>query len=141
MLKDAHTHIYVHIRSNLGSRLFWIKYQRPRYFVSSCVQCPDLHSPSTMAGRIVLAGAAQPIPGRTKEEGARIVLDALRHAMEGLQVLHLEGQQREWLHRRFIASQLGVGLGQWKHFKRVHASEIELDGLQQWVRLRPSAAD
>ena len=53
----THTYIYVHIRSNLGSRLFWIKFQRPRYFVSGCqvssvqpsVQCPVS---STMAGRM-----------------------------------------------------------------------------------------
>ena len=161
-----HTHIYVHICSNLGSRLFWIKIQHPS------VQCPALHSPSTMAGRmagsngmssdesedkvkeataasqstsgmasvaagssspqepgrvykdagsglqtatscgIVLAGTAWSIPGRTKEEGAFVAMEALRYATEGRQVLHPSGQQREWLHRRFIASELGVGVGQ-----------------------------
>ena len=88
---------------------------------------------------LLLAGTARPIPGRTKEEGARIVMGALRQASDGQLVLHPLGQQSEWLHRRFLSSQLDIGLATWKYFKRTYFDHIELDDSQQWVRLRPSA--
>ena len=88
---------------------------------------------------IILAGAARPVPGRTKQEGAHIVMDALCRAALGRQVVRPRGQQDEWLHRRFIATDLDVGVGTWKYFKRKYADEIELDESQQWVRLRPAA--
>ena len=89
---------------------------------------------------LLMAGTARAIPGRTKEEGARIVMDALRRASEAQLVLRPPGQEGEWLHRRFINTDLDIGLATWKHFKRTHSQHIELDGSQQWVRLRPSAA-
>ena len=88
---------------------------------------------------LILAGTAQPVPGRTKVDGARIVMSALQRASEGQQVLHPLGQQSEWLHRRFLSSQLDIGLATWKYFKQAYADAIELDDSQQWVRLRPPA--
>ena len=99
-------------------------------------QCSDRDG----SAGIILAGAARPIPGRTKVEGARIVMSALQRAREGQQVLHPLGQQSEWLHRRFLASQLDIGLATWKYFKQAYADVVELDDSQQWVRLRSSAA-
>ena len=87
---------------------------------------------------LLLAGTARPIPGRTKVEGARIVMSALQQASDGQLVLHPLGQQSEWLHRRFLSSQLDIGLATWKYFKRTYFDHIELDDSQQWVRLRPS---
>ena len=42
-----------------------------------------------------------------------------------------------WLHKCFVATQLGIGKASWKSFKKQRASDIELDPQQQWVRLRP----
>ena len=86
-----------------------------------------------------MAGTARPIPGRTKEEGACIILDALQRAKEGQLVLRPRGQAAEWLHKCFISSDLDVGRASWKYFKQTHAADIELDASQQWVRLRPVA--
>ena len=87
---------------------------------------------------LILAGTARPVPGRTKVDGARIVMSALQRASEGQLVLHPLGQQSEWLHRRFLASQLDIGLATWEYFKQAYADAVELDDSQQWVRLRPS---
>ena len=89
---------------------------------------------------VVLAGTAWSVPGRTREDGAAIAMEALQRAAGGHRVLDPAGQRLGWLHRCFLASQLGVGAKTWKHFKRVYTNEIELDGTQQWVRLRPSTA-
>ena len=86
---------------------------------------------------LLVAGTARPVPGRTKEEGACIILDALQRAKEGQLVLRRRGQAAEWLHKCFINSDLDVGRATWKYFKQTHAAVIELDDSQQWVRLRP----
>ena len=88
-----------------------------------------------------MAGTARPIPGRTKDEAARIVMDALRRARDAQLVLRPPGQEGEWLHRRFINTDLDIGQASWKQFKRTHSQYIELDKTQQWVRLRPSFVD
>ena len=107
---------------------------------SDPISPPGLRSEDATSVDLLMAGTARSIPGRTKEEGARIVMDALRRAREAQPVLRPPGQQGEWLHRRFINSDLDIGLATWKHFKRTCSEHIELDESQQWVRLRPSAA-
>ena len=86
-----------------------------------------------------MAGTARSIPGRTKDDAACIVMDALRRARDAQLVLRPRGQEGEWLHRRFINTDLDIGQASWKQFKRTHSQFIELDKTQQWVRLRPSA--
>ena len=99
--------------------------------------------PLAASGPIYLqmAGTARPIPGRTKDDAAFIVMDALRRARDGQLVLQPRGQEGEWLHRRFINTDLDIGQASWKQFKRTHSQFIELDKTQQWVRLRPSTGD
>ena len=94
--------------------------------------------PRDVGVAVVLAGTAWSIPGRTREDGAAIAMEALRRAAGGHRVLDPAGQRLDRLHRCFLASQLGVGARTWKYFKRVYANEIELDDTQQWVRLRSS---
>ena len=96
-------------------------------------------APSDAGAAVILAGTARPVPGRTRDDGASVAMDALQRAAAGGRVLDPAGQCRDWLHKCFLASQLNVGARTWKHFKRVHADDIELDETQQWVRLRPSA--
>ena len=97
----------------------------------------DHQDDDAVALDLLVAGTARPVPGRTKEEGARIILDALQRAREGQLVLRSRGQESEWLHKCFINSDLDVGRATWKYFKQTHAAAIELDDSQQWVRLRP----
>ena len=85
----------------------------------------------------IAAGCASPVPGRTALEAHQVLMAALRRAAEGHQVLHPQGQQGAWLHKCFVATQLGIGTASWKSFKKQRASDIELDPQQQWVRLRP----
>ena len=98
---------------------------------------PD--SPSKEVFPIVVAGCASPVPGRTVEHGAAVIMAALREASFGRPVLHHCGQENEWLHRCFIATQFNVGAKTWKFFKKCYNDEIEFDEQQQWVRLRPVA--
>ena len=98
---------------------------------------PCSQAASTPLG-LQLAGTARSIPGRTRDDAACIVMDALRRARDAQSVLREGGQEGEWLHRRFINTDLDVGQASWKHFKRTHSQSIELDKTQQWVRLRPS---
>ena len=86
--------------------------------------------------QFLLVGTGRSIPGRTSEDGACAIMSALHAAAEGEQVLHPSGQRSGWLHKRFLFSQLGIGLGTWKHFKRTRAAEIELDKSQLRVRLK-----
>ena len=99
-------------------------------------------SPLVASGPIYfqMAGTARPIPGRTKCDAASIVMDALRRARDGQLVLRPRGQEGEWLHRRFINTDLDIGQASWKQFKRTHSQFIELDETQQWVRLWPAVA-
>ena len=95
---------------------------------------------TSMMARLTSCWQAQLGPFRdAPRTGARIVMSALQQASDGQLVLHPLGQQSEWLHRRFLSSQLDIGLATWKYFKRTYFDHIELDDSQQWVRLRPSA--
>ena len=88
--------------------------------------------------RIVLVGTATSVPGRTKEEGAEKILDALRQAAQGEPAWEEgweEGQKGAWLNRRFIATKLNAGAKTWTFFKKQYEEMIELDETQQWVRL------
>ena len=88
------------------------------------------------SGPLLLVGCAQPVPGQTKQSGTEAILRALDLAASGVRVLHPSGQRGEWLHKCFIATQLGVGAKTWKHFKKTQAARIELDDQHQWVRLK-----
>ena len=90
---------------------------------------------------LLLAGTAQPVPGRTKVDGARIIMNTLQRASEGQPVLRRRGQRSEWLHKCFLSSDLDIGRATWKYFKQTHADAIELDDSQQWVRLRHPLPD
>ena len=86
--------------------------------------------------RLWVVGTATSVPGRTKEQGAQVILDALGRAAQGDDVFpEAPGQDGAWLNKRFIATQLNVGLKTWKFFKRTYAEMIVLDEEQQWVRL------
>ena len=86
--------------------------------------------------RLWVVGTANSVPGRTKEQGAQVILDVLGQAARGEDVFpETPGQRGAWLNRRFIASELHAGLKTWKFFKRNYAERIELDEEQQWVRL------
>ena len=82
-----------------------------------------------------VVGTATSVPGRTKQEGAQFIVDALHLAAQGKTVLKA-GQEGAWLHKCFIKTELNVGEKSWKFFKVHHGEIIELDKEQQWVRLR-----
>ena len=105
---------------------------------------PPEHTPPSDGAQLhgaapsfLLVGTARSVPGRTVEDGMDIIWDALVRAARGEKVLDSPGQDLDWLHRRFLATQLNVGTRTWKRFKRRYAEQIELDDMQQWVRLRP----
>ena len=86
--------------------------------------------------RLWVVGTANPVPGRTKEQGAQVILDVLGQAARGEDVFPgTPGQIGAWLNKRFIATKLNIGHKTWKSFKRNYFEMIELDGDQQWVRL------
>ena len=68
-----------------------------------------------------------------------MIMTLLQSAADGNPVLHPEGQHKEWLNRRFIASQLNIGKKSWKFFKEQYKDVIQLDGQQEWVRRKPLA--
>ena len=86
--------------------------------------------------RVWVVGTATSVPGRTKEQGAQIIVDSLHRAAQGEAVLEKPGQRGAWLNKRFIATELNAGDKTWKFFKRHYGEIIELDEEQQWVRLR-----
>ena len=86
--------------------------------------------------RVWVVGTATSVPGRTKQEGAQIIVDALHLAAQGEAVLKKAGQKGAWLNKCFIKTELNVGDKSWKFFKVHHGEIIELDKEQQWVRLR-----
>ena len=87
--------------------------------------------------RVWVVGTATSVPGRTKQEGAQIIVDALHKAAQGDDVLEKNvGQKGAWLNKYFIKTKLNVGDKSWKFFKVHHGEIIELDKEQQWVRLR-----
>ena len=90
--------------------------------------------------RLWVVGCATSVPGRTKEQGAQVILDALCRAAQGEAVLEKPGQRGAWLNKRFIATELNAGGKTWKFFKRHYAEIIELDEEQQWVRLAQEQA-
>ena len=71
------------------------------------------------------------------EDGKDIIWDALVRAARREKLLDMPGVDLDWLHRRFLCTQLNVGTRTWKRFKRRYAEQIELDDTQQWVRRRP----
>ena len=86
--------------------------------------------------RLWVVGTATSVPGQTREQGAQVILDALRRAAQGENVFpETPGQRGAWLNKRFIATELNAGGKTWKFFKRQYAEIIELDEEQQWVRL------
>ena len=101
---------------------------------SSWLPDDEAHTPT-----LLLVGSARHVPGRSTAEAHSQLMDALKAAAAGEQVLHPRGQSGPWLHKCFVASQLDIGKATWKSFKRQWAEEIELDVEQQWVRLRPCA--
>ena len=86
--------------------------------------------------RLWVVGCATSVPGRTKEQGAQVIVDALHRAAQGEAVLGKPGQRGACLNKRFIATELNAGDKTWKFFKRHYGEIIELDEEQQWVRLR-----
>ena len=94
------------------------------------------HSPQSPSLTCLVVGCSRPVPGQTSQEAFDRIMGALRSAAGGQQVLHLQGQQGEWLHKCFIATQLDVGKRTWRAFKKKYQEDIELDTQQQWVRLR-----
>ena len=88
--------------------------------------------------RLWVVGCATSVPGRTKEQGAQIIVDALHRAAQGEAVLKA-GQKGAWLHKCFIKTELNVGDKSWKFFKMHYGEIIELDEEQQWVKLRDLA--
>ena len=52
--------------------------------------------------RVWVVGCATSVPGRTKEQGAQIIVDALHRAAQGEAVLKKAGRKGAWLNKCFI---------------------------------------
>ena len=106
-----------------------------------CCLCGGLMDDDKKIPIVAVGTAAYSVPGRTVEDGATLIMTLLQSAADGNEVLSSSlsaGQWNEWLHQRFIRTELVVGKKTWQEFKKIYKDEIELDEQQQWVRLRGS---
>ena len=139
----AHTYIHTYIRSHFSSNTEKLpnteRLPRITLDVDSFLdEGSSLEQTRAMVElpRLWVVGTATSVPGQTREQGAQVILDALRRAAQGENVFpETPGQRGAWLNKRFIATELNAGLKTWKFFKRNYAEMIELDEEQQWVRL------
>ena len=83
---------------------------------------------------VIRLGNVASITGRATQENASIIMEALRGAADGHQVLPHRGQQSEWLDRRFLATQFNVGMHSWNFCKQCLKDEMHLGETQAWVR-------
>ena len=96
-----------------------------------------LERPNSAPLYFEVTGPARCIPGKTKEDGAKQIVQALQQASEGQYVFSATHQQGEWLRTCKIVTAFNVGKKTVTYTKQQFEENIEEN--QGWLRWKAKA--